>query len=191
MRFITDFADLAVLLPLALCLGSGFAWQGWRRGVVAWAIAVVATLATMLTLKLMFVGCAAALGGFSPSGHTSAGTVIYGGFIAIWLRRRGIPAVIALLPSAGAAAALIGASRIAVSAHSLPEVAVGAVVGAAGVVLLLRLAGMPPAALRVGRRGAVVVVVMLLLHGLRLQVEPDIKALAGWLPARVCAAFEG
>lgn len=189
MRFITDFADLAVLLPLALCLGVGFAWQGWRRGALAWAASVLATLAAMLTLKLMFVGCAAALGGFSPSGHTAAGTVIYGGFIAIWLRRRGVAAALALLPSAGAAAALIGTSRIVVGAHSLPEVAVGAVVGAAGVVLLLRLAGMPLAGLRVGRLGVVVAVVMLLLHGLRLPVEPDIKAMAGWLPARVCAAF--
>jgi membrane-associated phospholipid phosphatase len=189
VRFITDFADLAVLLPLAVCLGIGFAWQGWRRGAVAWAGAVVATLAAMLTLKLMFVGCAAALGGFSPSGHTAAGTVIYGGFVAVWLRRRGASDVVALVPSAGAAATLIGASRIAVSAHSLPEVAVGAVVGAAGVVLLLRLAGRPPGGLRVGRLGVLVVVLMLLLHGLRLKVEPDIKAMAGWLPARVCAAF--
>jgi len=189
MRFITDFADLAVLLQLAVCLGVGFAWQGWRRGAASWAAAVVATLAGMLTLKLMFVGCAEALGGFSPSGHTAAGTVIYGGFVAIWLRRRGVPAVVALVVSAGAAAALIGVSRIAVNAHSLPEVAMGAGVGAAGVALLLRLAGMPPGGLRVGRLGVLVVVVMLLLHGLRLQVEPDIKAMAGWLPARVCAAF--
>jgi membrane-associated phospholipid phosphatase len=189
MRFITDFADLAVLLPLTLCFGGGLAWQGWRRGAVAWAIAVTATLAAMLTLKLMFVGCAAALGGFSPSGHTAAGTVFYGGLAGLWLRRRGVPAVVALPLSAGPAALLIGASRIAVNAHSLAEVGVGAVVGSAGVALLLRLAGMPQGGLRLGRLAVVLVALMLVLHGLRLPVEPDIKAVAGWLPARVCAAL--
>ena len=191
MRFITDFADLAVLLPLTVCIGGGFAWQGWRRGAWAWAASVAATLAAMLTLKLMFVGCAATLGEFSPSGHTAAGTVIYGGLVALWLRRRSIPAAACLVVGAGPAAGLIGASRIAVSAHSLVEVGVGAAVGIAGVAVLLRLAGVPPPGLRLGRVAAVALVVMLVLHGLRLPVEPDIKAVAGWLPARVCRAVGG
>jgi membrane-associated phospholipid phosphatase len=191
MRFITDFADLAVLLPLTVCIGGGFGWQGWRRGAVAWVASVTATLAAMLTLKLVFVGCAATLGEFSPSGHTAAGTVIYGGLVALWLRRRGIPAVACLVAGAGPASCLIGASRVAVSAHSLVEVAVGATVGTAGVALLLRLAGVPPPGLRLGRVAAVALVVMLVLHGLRLPVEPDIKAVAGWLPARVCRAVGG
>jgi membrane-associated phospholipid phosphatase len=191
MRFITDFADLAVLLPLAVCFGGGLAWQGWRRGAASWAACVAATLAAMLALKLMFVGCAAALGGFSPSGHTAAGTVIYGGLAALWLRRRGVSAGAAVVLCAGAAASLIGASRIAVNAHSLPEVAVGAAVGAWGVALLLRLAGVPPPGLRLGRLALVVAALMLLLHGLRLPVEPGIKAVAGWLPARVCKAIQG
>ncbi len=186
MHFITDFADLAVLLPLAVCIGGGLAWQGWRRGAVAWAVAVPATLAAMLVLKLMFVGCAEALGGFSPSGHTAAATVIYGGLAALWLRRQGAQVLVSLALGSGAVAVLIGASRLLLNMHSLAEVAVGAAVGTAGVALLLRLAVLPPQGLRLGRVAIAALVVMLVLHGLRLPVEPNIKAVAGWLPTQVC-----
>jgi hypothetical protein len=34
LNFITDFRDQAVLLPLAFCVGLGFALMGWRRGAL-------------------------------------------------------------------------------------------------------------------------------------------------------------
>ena len=61
MTFITDFADQAVILPLVLAIGIALLAQGWRRGAAAWALAVVATFAAMLALKLVFLACSAQL----------------------------------------------------------------------------------------------------------------------------------
>jgi hypothetical protein len=37
MKFVTDFADQAVVLPLALTICLALAVAGWRRGALAWA----------------------------------------------------------------------------------------------------------------------------------------------------------
>ena len=190
MRFLTDFADLAVVLPLALCFGAALGSAGWWRGVGAWSMGVVATLGAMLGLKLLFLACAAGpdAAAFSPSGHTAAGGVLYGGMGALWLRQR-----FALWPSVGIgglpAAALIGGTRLALHVHSWPEVFLGAAVGLVGLACMLRLAGAPPEGLRVGRGILVAVPIILLLHGVRLPAEVGIRNFAGWLPAPVCAAL--
>ena len=78
-QFVTDFGDQAVLLPLAAGVTLVFALAGWRRGAVAWAAAVVGTLALMVVLKLVFLACGHLLPGsqlHSPSGHTAAAAAI-------------------------------------------------------------------------------------------------------------------
>jgi membrane-associated phospholipid phosphatase len=184
VRFLTDFADLAVLLPFALCVGCGFALAGWRRGALAWAGAVGGTLGVILVMKLLFLGCGTH-SALSPSGHTAAGTAVYGGVAALWLRRR-LGTVAAVLLAGGCVAASIGVSRVALGAHIPIEVAIGTAVGLAGIFCLLRGAGPPPAWVRARWLipGAVVV---LALHGTRLQAEPRLRALAGWLPQKLCA----
>jgi len=186
LRSLTDFADLAVLLPLALCVAAGLAVLGWRRGALAWCAAVGATLATMLLLKLAFLGCAAN-GAVSPSGHTAAGTVVYGGLAALWLRRRlGAPA--AALVAGGTAAAVIGTTRIALGLHTGAEVLLGAAAGGAGVALLLRLAGPAPDRLYGRRLVLVALPIVVGLHGIRLPVEAHLRQAANWLPRAVCGA---
>ncbi len=185
MRFLTDFADLAVLLPLALCIGAGFAALGWRRGALAWGVALSGTLATMLVLKLLFLGCGSERA-LSPSGHTAAGTTVYGGLLALWLRRWLSPRAAALL-AGGTLAALIGATRIALHAHLPVEVAIGAAIGIGGILLLLRACGPRPVDLRFAWLIPPALLVVLLLHGHRLEAERDLRAYAGWLPAPVCA----
>jgi membrane-associated phospholipid phosphatase len=184
LRFLTDFADLAVLLPLALCIGLGLALAGWRRGAAAWGVALVGALATMLFLKLLLLGCGSA-SALSPSGHTAAGTTVYGGAAALWLRRWLPPVPAALLGGCGVAA-LIGVSRIAIHAHLPIEVVIGAAVGLAAILVLLLLAGPRPVGLPVRWLIPAAVAVALLLHGTRLQAEPRLRAMAGWLPAAVC-----
>ncbi len=185
MRFLTDFADLAVLLPLSLCIFAGLLLFGWRRGALAWAAAVGVTLALILALKLLFLGCGQS-GALSPSGHTAAGTAIYGGAFSLWLRRR-MATWQAVLLAGGTVAAAIGVTRVAVGAHIPIEVAIGAAVGLAGVWTLLRAAGPPPAWVRGRWLVPVGLAVVMLLHGTRLQAEPRLRALAGWLPHGVCA----
>ena len=57
LRFLTDFGDQAVILPLAATVALIFLISGWRRGALAWTVAVSATLGVVLLLKLAFLAC--------------------------------------------------------------------------------------------------------------------------------------
>ena len=184
MRYLTDFADQAVIIPLVLATAAGLAFQGWRRGASAWLLVVTATFSAMLALKLMFLSCTPVFGGFdvhSPSGHVAAATVVAGGLAAILGRRRDI-----ILPVALLAAVVVGISRLVLGAHSLPEVLLGAIVGLTGAVALLRFSGTPPR-LNIAPLIAVIVVVAVLFHGLHLPAEAAIRhtayTVARYVPA--------
>ena len=176
MRFITDFADQAVILPLAAAIGLVLLAEGWRRGAMAWALAVAGTFAVMLVLKLVFMACGDNLGTpylHTPSGHVAAATVVAGGLAAVLLGRRA-----SVLPRAVLVAVVIGISRIVLGAHSLEEVLLGALVGLAGTTVLLLIAGRLPPALNVRRIAIVAVAVVVLFHGLHLPAEAHINATA-------------
>jgi membrane-associated phospholipid phosphatase len=172
MRFLTDFADLAVMLPVVLTIAIGLVLQGWRRGALVWLGVVGATFLAMLVLKLLFLACPPVFRPVdirSPSGHVAAATVVAGGLAALLWRRRA-----SILPVAALVAVVIGISRLVLGLHSLPEVALGAMVGLAGATALLTLAG-PPPTLRPGRLFAVVAIVVALFHGLHLPAEAAIR----------------
>jgi len=184
MRFLTDFADLAELLPLATCVGVGLALAGWRRGALAWGGVIVGTLAFMLALKLLCLGCGTA-DALSPSGHTAAGTAIYGGGAALALRNRMPAPAAALLPGL-LIASLIGGTRVALGYHVPAEVLIGGAAGLAAILLLLRAAGPPPPRLNTRYLLPAALLVVVALHGTRLSAEPRLRAVAGWLPAAMC-----
>src|SRR5918997_4183426 len=113
MRFLTDFADLGLVLPLAALVALALAAVGWRREALAWSVAVAGTLAAVLALKLLALAYSGQLGTAlrSPSGHTAAGTVVYAGLLTLLAGRRlGSRTGIALLAGA-ALAALFGCAR--------------------------------------------------------------------------------
>jgi membrane-associated phospholipid phosphatase len=171
MRFITDFADQAVILPLVVVIAVALFLQ-WRRGAIAWIIVVTLTFATMLVLKLGFLACSHnSLR--TPSGHVAAATVVAGGLAMLLLRWRH-----SVLPLALLAAIVVGISRITLGAHSLFEVTVGATVGLLGASALLWTAGPVPADLKIGRIAIVAMIVMTMMHGLRLPAEAHIQSLA-------------
>ncbi len=183
MEFLTDFADEAVILPLAIMMAVSLAALGWWRGALAWTVAVGGVLSVMLFLKILFVACAAPLAGLgihSPSGHTAAAAVAYGGAIVLFGRGR-IPMGLLLLVPLGIAV-LIGVSRLVLHAHVPNEVVAGAAVGLAGVAILVPLAGARPP-LRSWPVAAVSLVVVLIFHGIRLQAEHTIYSIAmlSWL----------
>ena len=182
VKFITDFADQAVVLPVALTVCIGLLALGWRRGAVAWTLVVAATFAAVLALKLVFLTCSPGQV-HSPSGHVAAAVVVTGGLAALLLRRRGLALMLAL----GAAVA-IGVSRLALGLHSLPEVGVGAVVGLAGAWALPRLAGHLPPGLDARRLVVIAAAVAVLFHGLHLPAEARILRLARVLA--VCQPVE-
>jgi hypothetical protein len=91
--------------------------------------------------------------------------------------RTALPLVAVLVAAVGAAF-LIGASRLMLGVHSLPEVVLGGAVGLAGAIALARLAGPPPRPFRARWIAAVVVLVLVIFHGQRLPAEARIGGIA-------------
>jgi membrane-associated phospholipid phosphatase len=176
MRFITDLADQAVVLPVVVAIGAVLLAQGWRRGAAAWVAAATGTFAVMLLMKLVFIACPVSVGASglrTPSGHVAAATVVAGGLAALLLRRPRPALLVAVL-----AAVVIGISRLALGAHSTPEVMVGAGVGLAGALALIGVAGAPPDELDARRVAIIAAVVALVFHGLHLPAEAHISSTA-------------
>lgn len=179
MNFLTDFADQAVVLPLIATVAIALGVLGWRRGAVAWLAAVGLSFGAVFLLKLALFACGPALGVpalRSPSGHAAAAAVVAGG-LAVILGWRW-PRVLALA-SLGAAA--IGATRVALGLHSVPEVIVGGTLGLGGALGFAMLAGTRPA-LRLRWLFAAIGVAALLLHGQHLNAEARIRSVAFDLP---------
>jgi membrane-associated phospholipid phosphatase len=181
MLFLTDFADQAVVLPLALMVAVAFTTAGWRRGAVAWVVAVGATLIAVLLGKMAVDAwgdaVVVATGLRSPSGHTASAAVAYGGLIALLAPRKWRPCWSALV-AACLFAVLFGASRIATHMHSEADVVTGAVIGIAGALLLAQLAGERPPNMHRLLPLAVAVGVVVLCHGEHLRGEEGIQCLS-------------
>ncbi len=145
MAFISNFADQAVVLPLATVAALGLGLARWWRGLGAWCVAVGGTLLAMLVLKILGVELAMHLGlprPISPSGHVAGGCAVYGGMAVLLLRDRVPGPLMAAVPLL--LVLVIGASRISLGAHTPGEVLAGSIVGLLGVGTLARLAGPRP-----------------------------------------------
>jgi len=180
VTFLTNVADGAVLLPIAFVVAVLFALIGWRRGLIAWTAAIGATLGLTFALKLAFLVCGElGPGGAvrSPSGHAAASAAIYGGLLAIVVGHLSGRSRWAL-PCATLIAVVIGASRVILGVHTVPEVLLGGGVGILGALAVARLAGPPPATLPIRRVGALVVLIVVLFHGLLMPAEAAIRQIA-------------
>ena len=175
MMFLTDFADEAVVLPLWLALGVVLALIGWRRGAAAWLGAVGGTLLVVAIAKLAGLACGPSWLR-SPSGHTAAAGVVCGGIAVL----AGLEGGAAMLVAASGAA-LIGATRLLLGAHSGAEVLVGAAAGLAGAWVLARWAGARPSGLRLRWLAVTAATVVVLFHGLMLPAEPRLAEAGRWL----------
>jgi membrane-associated phospholipid phosphatase len=188
MQFLSDFADLAVILPAFLAVTLTLFASGWRQGAVPWAWVVAGTLTLVFLAKLATYTLPGLLGPAwgpwslrSPSGHVASAAILYGGLSVLLLRRRMLALALAL-----AVAVLVAASRVALRAHTIPDVIAGGALGLAGVVALAWLA--PPVPDRAGGARlvlpAVLASVVLLMHGERLTAEGMIMRLA-WRLSRL------
>jgi membrane-associated phospholipid phosphatase len=180
MLFLTDFADEAVVLPVAAVVLVVLLMLGWRRGALAWLLGVGGVLGIMLVLKLIVFACIWRLPGLglvSPSGHTAAAAVVYGGLLALLAPRHRGGALLGAL-AGGAFALLVGLTRLALHVHTVPDVVVGAAVGVTGAMLLRRFAGVRPETLSSPRLVLTACVAIGLFHGHRLAAETRIRSLA-------------
>ncbi len=182
MWFITDFADQAVILPVALAIAVSLWRGGWITGARTWVLCCGTTLATLGAAKLaVFV-----FGPFSflplldsPSGHTAASAIAWGGLAVLLLprpHRRSLG-----LPIAAAITALIGATRLGLHVHTLPDVVIGAAIGLTGtLVLALTLDDLPPGLRRSLLLGPALLIAAT-LHGYRLPAEPLLRSIGAAL----------
>lgn len=180
MRFLTDFADQAVLLPLALAVTLVLAITGWRRAAWVWALMVVVGFATVLAAKLFALCVPLPFAIRSPSGHTAGAAMVYGGLAALLpltVRARLLIAVLVALA--------IGATRLALGMHTPAEVVLGGLLGVAAVAVFCRLIGPPPAGLALWRGLALALLVGVVFHGRHIAAETPIRAAAHRLA--VCA----
>ena len=187
--FITGFGDEAVLLPLALGVGLLLEASGWRRGALAWAIGVGGCMVVVFLLKIALVACGVlpSLPSLrSPSGHTAAATAIYGGLLALAVRRFG-GSMRLMLACPVLVALVIGGTRIVLHVHTSADVSMGGLLGLTGALLTVRLAGPPPSSFRLRWVGELCLVVFVVLHGVQLPAEAFIRMTAShvWLFA-VC-----
>ncbi len=173
MVFLTDFADEAVLLPMAALVAVALGVAGWWRGLAAWVGAVGGTLAFVLVLKAAGVAFGDPDRAPSVSGHVASACVVYGGIVVLLLRHVVPGAVLAAVPVA--LAMCVGYSRVALNAHSPAEAVAGAVIGCAGVLVLAVAAG-PRETMPAWPVAAVAACTMLALHGVHLQAEGVIDA---------------
>lgn len=173
MKFVTDFADGAVMLPLAAVVALALLLLGWRRGAIAWVATIASMLALMLVLKLLGDWALGSFGLRSPSGHTAAAGAMYGGIVALLVARSSAGAALTAL----ACCVTIAATRIGLGAHSLPEVLLGGLVGVVATVVLRRMAGPRPPTLDRRRLALVVAAAALALHGQHLSLEDQIDEL--------------
>ncbi len=189
MQFVTDFADEAVILPVAIMVLAVFLATGWRRGALAWAAGVGSVLGVMLVLKIVVFACGHLLpwvGLASPSGHTAASAVVYGGILAFVAPESRRAAVVAACWG-GAVALLIALTRLGLGVHTLADVIVGAGVGVVGAVAMRMLAGRKPAVLPAPWLLVAVVAAMAVFHGSRLEAETRIRwAAVDLWPLSIC-----
>ncbi len=138
MQLVSNFGDIAVLLPASLGLIVFLAWIGWRQDAAAYAAAVAASLTAALFGKLALAACGAnhsVFGVESPSGHAAFAATFYGCLALVFGTGRAVERRLALYGGAAALILAVGASRIALEAHTMQEVGVGFFIGAVSIAL--------------------------------------------------------
>jgi membrane-associated phospholipid phosphatase len=180
----SNFGDAALTLPLAVVCGL------WLRTVdkrlaIYWVISLAAGMALVGLSKILYAGCGVEVSAINfrmISGHTMlsasiytvAGGLLLGNFGKGWYR----------LGAAGGLlfAAAIGASRVAIHAHTVAEVIAGWLLGAAiSLMLLMRVFDQPRKMPRAAFAGLALLVVSTLAYGHHAPFQAMIERYSWWV----------
>lgn len=175
MQLLSNFGDIAVLLPASFGLIAFLAWSGSRRDAAAYAAAMAACLTAALFAKLVLAACDGKYSFYgveSPSGHAAFAATFYGCLAALFGAGRTIGWRLALYGGAIALVLLIGASRVALEAHNAREVGVGVLIGAMSIALFGVLRAKPER-LQLTRRTVVGMSPLAVLYALCLLLLAD------------------
>ena len=187
MSQIGNLGHSAILLPASLVLFCVLLWLGRRADALAFLAALSVCLVAALVAKLFFHACGSgdvALGIESPSGHVSFSAVFYGCLALLFSAARPLWQRIVIGAGAALFVVLIGASRVVVWAHTVPDVAAGLVIGAASLLVFQALRGPPRplvapfGAIAFGAPAAAILVVVILHFARHWTPEPLIEVVA-------------
>jgi membrane-associated phospholipid phosphatase len=179
MGALTDFGDAAVVLPLSVIILGWLLTHSSSRVAGSWVLA--AGLCAVLTtlLKVYLYACSLAPGLVSPSGHSSLSVLVYGAIVVVIAaeQRAGLRA--ALVVAGAIWIAAIAGSRIWLNAHSLPEVAIGVVIGSAALALFAaRYLRFRDEGRRLRPLILCIIVITATLHGQEIRVEALLQAIS-------------
>ena len=194
MHLITNLGDIAVLLPASLGLIAYLAWIGRRRDAAAYVAALAVCLTAALFAKLALAACGGDHAVFdveSPSGHAAVAATFYGCVASLLATGRATGWRLALYAGASALVLSIGASRVALEAHTVPEIVIGVLIGVMSIALFnaLRVATEPlelssQTVVRMSPFAVLYALCLLLLAG-HWTAEPFIDAIAARLGANM------
>jgi membrane-associated phospholipid phosphatase len=176
---LTDFGDLAVLIPLAVAM---LIWLLFcsSRAAPRWVLALGFCVGVTALLKIAFYGCPPAGNIHSPSGHTSLSTLVYGALTLLAASAWRGPHR-ALVIGGGAGLILgIGVSRLLLEAHSMAEVGLGLMIGTVSLILFAYRYLEGPNT-EVWPLLVAVAVLVLILHGHELHAEQSLHRISGYL----------
>jgi membrane-associated phospholipid phosphatase len=176
---LTDLGDTALLIPLAAAV---LVWlvSASPRSAGWWVISVGVCVSITALFKILLFGCPPASDMRSPSGHTAFSILVYGAIaLAAAIQARGWRRALAI--AFGAVLVLtITTSRLLLHVHSLPEVSLGWVIGAASLILFGReylLSSQP----RVWPLLVAVGLLVTILHGQELHAEESLHRITEYL----------
>ena len=183
MRFLTDFGDSAVLLPLSLVV---LVWLLATRSVNAaiWWVGVLVVFGAVIGgLKMLFFACPPAVDVRSPSGHTGFSMLVYGSIAAIIaVQRQSAWSRGAIMLSAVVLVVGIAISRVTLHMHSRTETLIGFLIGAAAVaVFIFGYQRTTTSRRMMAPLLFAVVLTAAIFHGARLNAETNLHTLGGWL----------
>jgi len=190
MHYFGNLGHSGIIIPAAAILFGFLLWSDRGADAIALLAALTVCLAATLIAKLAFHACDSPVSTFgieSPSGHVSFSVAFYGCLVLIfaagrpgWQRTSAyLGAVLLVL--------LVGTGRVAVEAHTWPEVVAGAAIGGISIFAFQALRGpsrhltLPSSAIAFGIPIAAVSLAVILLFARHWTPEPYIEAAASRL----------
>jgi membrane-associated phospholipid phosphatase len=180
-RYVTDAGDSGVLVPVVL-VSAGVLWFFHSRRV-AWLQlrSVLAAIAVIAVLKLMFLSCGVHWGAVltSPSGHACLSMVVYGTLASLLAGGRPPAARAAIYAVTGLVVGAIAVTRVALGVHTWIEVVVGLLVGGLAFAWFAwSYTRLGPQRLQLRSFGLAVLLTAVVVFGVRLPAESFLRHLA-------------
>ena len=177
----TNFGDLAVLLPIAAVIFIWLYYLPARREAAWWALAAALCMGGTALLKVFFFICPPVAELHSPSGHTSLSTLVYGGLVMLVAAAIG-PWRYGVIGAGSIFVLMIATSRVALHDHSALETGTGLVIGVVALAVFAR-SYLASEQAQASLRPLLLSVALLLvfLHGRQLHAEGMLRAFGTYL----------